>query len=296
MARNAYTPASEAEKMEITNLRRFTPQQQVAKLLDYVEAECPPANQGEKSDLTIFQLIWQKVKALISSSSPRIMTILWPEKPAWRFGYAVVALFVIAGGTFLGVQFYRTGYRIYKAKQILLDQYKVFIAETARLSGGYASTGSSVLLGPSDTSTVEPSYLETARTRLESAFASGSQSVKGKQLLAQIFIIERNYAKADSVLRQIDAEVRKSPAILNDLGVLCFAQRDWAVAVEYFAAAVAADPGFPEARYNLALAKAKMGATAEAISILNDFLNVETNSRWKDAARDFLERLKQKEL
>ncbi|MCI0614876.1 zf-HC2 domain-containing protein [bacterium] len=39
LARNAYTPASEAEKLEIMSLRKLTPQQQVARILDYVEGE-----------------------------------------------------------------------------------------------------------------------------------------------------------------------------------------------------------------------------------------------------------------
>jgi len=80
LARNAYAPASEAEKLEIARLPKLSPQEQVAKILDYVEAECPPAGpslaeKAEEAHSAETALrpkidIWEKLGRFFESRKP----------------------------------------------------------------------------------------------------------------------------------------------------------------------------------------------------------------------------------
>jgi tetratricopeptide (TPR) repeat protein len=100
------------------------------------------------------------------------------------------------------------------------------------------------------------------------------------------------FSQADSVLRQIPAASLQQASLLNDQGVVHFAMNDLAAAARDFEAAINADPKLVEARYNLALTKAKMGLAAEALAVFNEYLALETRPQWRDIASDILEELR----
>ncbi|MCI0690849.1 zf-HC2 domain-containing protein [candidate division KSB1 bacterium] len=91
LARNAHTPTSEAEKLEITRLRQWTPAQQVDKILGYVEAECPPTSpalaegvQEAHGDETVLRPkidFWEKLGQFFES---------WKPLPRYAFALALV--------------------------------------------------------------------------------------------------------------------------------------------------------------------------------------------------------------
>ena len=130
----------------------------------------------------------------------------------------------------------------------------------------------------------EQDYLQQSRARLERALAHGEQSSKARQLLAQIFIIQKEYTSADSILRTLEPDAKNSPTLLNDLGVYYFQQQDWANAEKYFSEAIKVDSRFPEARFNLALVKMQMNEKDEANAILSEYLKIEKDKNWKNAA------------
>lgn len=80
MVRNAHAPASEVEKLEIARLPKLSPQEQVAKILDYVEAECPPASpnlaegvqeaRGDQAALHSKIDFWEKLGRFFESRKP----------------------------------------------------------------------------------------------------------------------------------------------------------------------------------------------------------------------------------
>jgi tetratricopeptide (TPR) repeat protein len=126
---------------------------------------------------------------------------------------------------------------------------------------------------------------------LQAVIASEKKPVEARQLLAQTFILQGALAQADSVLRQIPPASLQQASLLNDQGVLHFAMNDFTAAARDFEAAINADPKFVEARYNLALTKAKMGLAAEALALFNEYINLETRPEWRDVASDILEEL-----
>lgn len=151
-----------------------------------------------------------------------------------------------------------------------------------RLSGNYAPTVLGRRMGP--TVKKQP-YLAESLELTESAITHGYEGNLGKQLLAQIYILNQEYDEADSILQQLRQAPQALATTLNDLGVMYFNKKDWARAAQSFAAAIDANPQINEARYNLALARIEMGETTGVVAILDDYIKLETVDGWKDAAR-----------
>jgi len=200
--------------------------------------------------------------------------------PAYWRPLAIAATLVIAlSAGWKGFNYYQTGYQVAQAGDLLQERYVVFYKD-ARLSGGYRSSPIGVLLGNEE----EKGYLKQSRARLGKALSHGEQSLTAQELLAQTFIIAKDYVRADSVLRTLAPSAQSSPKLLNDLGVYYFQQQDWANAEKYLSEAIRVDPQFPEAKYNLALVRMKTGSLEEARKLLQDYLAVESDANWRRAA------------
>jgi tetratricopeptide (TPR) repeat protein len=208
-----------------------------------------------------------------------------------KLGFAMAAV-VLIFGAYAGVRYYQTSYKISQAASLLKDHYRVFFENTPRLSGDYGSTG---ILALMDADEPESTYLERALRLIEQAVQSGATAPQAKQLSAQIFYIEKEYSRTDSVLRSLSVEERKAAPVLNDLGVLSFAKADWQTANSYFEAAIEADPNFKEAYYNAALAQTKLGNKNDARAKLQIFMELETDEGWINAARQFMKNLSEGE-
>ena len=167
-----------------------------------------------------------------------------------------------------------------QARSLLTSHHQIFI-EDARLSGGYASTGISMLMTPPETS---PPYLEKARRYLLQAIGQDPESESANLLLAQTFLIENRFQAADSVFQLILDGHPSRPVILNDLGVFYAKQNAWEKAASHFLAALGADHRLLEARYNLALMHIQWGSLAKADSLLETYIRLETDEAWRNAA------------
>ena len=203
--------------------------------------------------------------------------------------YALELLIAVGGGGFGGYRYYVTTHRINQAHELLVENHRLYMADTPRLSGGYASTGIGMLMDED----APPSFLSQAFDLTEQAIENGSKSVQAKQLQAQIFIIQKEYNKADSVFNLIADRDRHLAAVLNDLGVLKYKKEEWQEAIEYFEATIQVNSDFKEAYYNLALAQNKLGKKQEAISTLDEYLKFKNDVGWKNAALNFLQKLRE---
>jgi hypothetical protein len=288
LARNAHTPASEAEKVELASLPKLSPQEQVVKILGYVESECQPEvstlNGSARKALddssmlsmekSFWQDLWQRVV------SPRLLP---------RYAFAAAALLILVAGTFVGIRYYQNTYPLAQVERDLRSHYQAYVnlqnyAESMpRLSGGYAHQPFMLMSKDS------VSYLEQSRRRLQAVLAKEAKSVRAQHLLAKILVMQGAYAQADSVLQQIPATALQDASLLNDQGVLHLLASNLPAAAQDFAAAIKADPRLAEAKYNLALTKAKMGATAEATALLHEYLQLETDSGWREATKSILQ-------
>jgi len=287
---------TEAELLEFEKAVPLHPEAQLAKIRRYLAAHgsAPEVDRGAD---TSTQSVVGRANEFLGGLLGRLKGFVFPVlQPGFaRVVYAVLALFVVTGGSYWGVFFYRTSYRVIRAERLMKENYTVYIAEDPRLSGDYAPSGVGERMSGARPSEKDRPYLTQAMTLTEKAIANGYESSKAKQLLAQIYIIQGQYAQADTILQQLAQESPPAASVFNDLGVLNCGKKNWETAARYFETAIQADPKINEARYNLALAKAEMGATAEAIAILNEYINLETIEGWKSAALRYKSKLQQGE-
>lgn len=277
------TPVTEAERIEIARSRKISPEEQVEKILKIFDDERQPASverpvmtpPAPHQVLQIFFAIWRQHRR-----------------------YAFALMFLLGLGSFAGVPFYRNyqnASSLARVERELRQNYQVYVnvddfAESApRLSGSYAHQPIFAMAGEE-----EPAYIADSRQRLKEVLARDAESVKAQHLLAQTFIMRGAFAPADSVLRRIPPASLREASLLNDQGVLYWASNNPAAAATAFADALKADPKLLAAQYNLALIKARMGATAEAIKILEEYVRVETDAGWQRAADAVLEKLREK--
>ncbi len=285
---------NEAEWVEFEKTVKPSPEKQIAGIMSRVNELFPPSSRRVREG-TEEPIVNKSATSPTRNMWKRLW--LWFEAPklAPRYALALATLVVVIAGAYWGIRFYKTTYRIAQAERLLRENYKVYMADTPRLAGGYESKGIGILMADSESVAVESSYLNQVSTLVKAAIASGAESVNAKQLLAQVLIIKKSYAQADSLLEQLRPEAMNSAAGLNDLGVLRFEEGRWENAAQYFESAIAIDSQFVEAWYNLALVKARIGATTEAIAVLNEYLKLETDAGWRSAAlatRDNLEKSK----
>ncbi len=228
----------------------------------------------------IFKPRWGKI----------IDIIKFPKKMIPKFAYSTIAILIITFAGNFGIRYYNTTYQLLHVENLLENNYRIYMSDSPRLSGAYGSTGISQLM---DGDEAEVSYISEALNLTRKVVSFNSESPKALQLQAHIFFIQQKYLQADSVLQLIVYEGNNTASILNDLGVLKFAQRDIKKSIHYFESTIKIDPNFKEAYYNLAIAKSKTGDTEEAIKLINQFLNIENDEGWKNAALNLLDELQQ---
>jgi tetratricopeptide (TPR) repeat protein len=258
-----------SKKDEVQKLLKFSRRAQVEKILKYYDEQNPIGSKKGFYSRIVTKL--EKIREKYFGISFR------------RAAIAVASTGILIFGGSRAFLYYNTSHQIVNAKHIMHGHYRTHFA-SPRLSGGYAPARiGSVLSGDEQQST----YLENAKTKLNRAFAHGSTSLEAYQLMLQIFILEEDYERVDSLLAMLKNHSNKV-AILNDIGVYYYRKGYLARATEKFQSALAADSSLLETYYNLALVKLELNAPEEALSLLKDYLRREASPQWKDAARDLI--------
>ncbi len=204
---------------------------------------------------------------------------------------AAAVLAIIIMGGFWGVRFFNTTYKVILAEKHIKENYRIYMAESPRISGGYLSTVTYKLMAEDDQ---ELFYLDKAFQLSNEALNSGGDSNRINTLRFKIFIINEQYSKADSIFKILNEDELGSAEILNDMGVLQFSQENIERAGHYFQSAISLDSEFKEAYYNLAIVQNKLGQKKEAISSLNLFLELEKDEGWINAAKRYLNQINKK--
>lgn len=228
-----------------------------------------------------------KLSKTIHRLTENIKKLLSPQARFMPKAPAVVSIaFIVFIAGYFGLHYYQTSYKLSLAQNILQKNYRVFIDKEPRLSGGYESTGIEQLM---DGEEKDKAYLAQAAALCREALGRAPQSFSGNEILAQIFYMEGNYAAADSVLQRIAPQEKQKPAaLLNDLGVLRFKQKDMKSAAALFKNALAQDSTFNEAVYNLSLVYLESDSLAKARELLERYMSMETDIQWKNAAGKLL--------
>jgi tetratricopeptide (TPR) repeat protein len=280
LLKNSLAPATELEKQAIRQLTSLTPERQVSRLLSYVQADAKI--QPREVPAVGF---WERLKLLFHF--PETFAGGW-QSPAM----AALALLLLSIGAYQGIRSYNRSWQLSEAEEILRQNYRIYMKDTARLSGGYRSSGVAALMS-GEQAEREPagSYSEKVLVLAQNAATHGANPDKIRQIEAQVYFIQKDYAKAESIYRQLEATESRSAPLLNDEGVLRFSQQDWEKAQSHFEVCLKTDPNFREAWYNLALVKEKKGDSQGALTALDRYLKLETDEGWRNAALEFKKRL-----
>ena len=275
---NSLTPATESEQAEIARMRMITPEEQVVKILEY---------SGYPSVKEPIEGKRIKIAAIIKEKFKKFFEKWIYTRYTWRPAIAFAVLFIFIVGIRSGVRYYNTGYQISRAEKILSEFYKVPNGD-ARLTGGFAPSSLGELMAPNEE---KPAYVDEVKSKVNIALKKSSNSLTARQLLAKVYIIEKQISKADSIFLQIETESVTSALLLNDIGVLYFHKKNWKQAADYFQSAIEIDTNLPEAYYNLALAKNNLNQFDDALSNLDQFLKIEDDENWRRFALQLIDEI-----
>lgn len=273
-------PVTQAEKAEAAQSIRMSADQQVARILTYHKALNPP-RKGKPGREGVWQGIFERLTKIVSDLMTGVLAAPAPVR------VAVIAALVLLLLVPPGLDFYKSDFQVWRVQGTLVKHYRGHI-ESARLSGGYGSSGISTILGPE-----ESDYISAAQERLLNALQHDPELQQARMLLAQTFIMQQNFTAAESLFQTLQNAALKSSIFLNDLGVLYSREGRWEKAADSFAAALAADSTHLEALYNLALAQANLDRPQEAVVLLKQYLAREKNQEWRDAAQRLRRKIEQ---
>ena len=282
LVRDVFSPATPDEKKALLNIKDLSQKEQVSRILTYQKQ-----THSYRRKIRILDPIW-----IFKNAIKNLRATFVINHPRYRPIRIMITMLLLCLTIYSGMRYFRIGYPIHQAQRLLKNNYQIYI-ENTRLSGGYRSTGISMLMSSEDKSS---SYLERSKGYLIKAIQRGASSQTANHLLAQIYIIEKKFDKADSLLNNIlnDSYSYHTASVYNDLGVLSARQKHLRKAADQFQSAIAIDNHFHEAYYNLALMKIELESTDEAISLLTAYIDFETNTSWKDAAEHLLDEVKRK--
>jgi len=286
LARSVHAPAAEAERVELARLPKLTPDEQMAKILTYLEAEHGVAGKEEAGIFPLMRNALENVATFIGNifSQP---SRVW--KPAVALA-SVMILFVLIGRP------------IYNARQsnALTDgalsrfvaNYQIDSRDVPRPKGDFAY---SVLGGRTRSPGENPlSRFETVKNDFQKALHLNAQNAAAHQYLGTYYLlIERDLRQAEEQYRRALAQDSVNAGIINDLGVLAFYQGAYDEAAERFVRALKYNPGLLEAQYNLTIIYQLQGKRKEAIEELAKYLQQDSTLIWADVAKNRLRLLRQ---
>jgi hypothetical protein len=256
---------------ELENVTIKSADEMLAQILDI---PCDNKRRADKPGKLL--LVWNKIKNIS----------LFEQKYYPRYAFAALLLIIITAGSYFGISYYNTTYQMDLASNLLKENYRIYMSDTPRLSGGYGSTGISTILSAEEDS---ESYLERAAEYSARAMRNDPGSDRARRIRAQICIINNHYTKADSILNSIE---QKTAGLLNDMGVINFLKEDLPGAERYFKLSIQKDNTFKEAYYNLAITRLKSGDNNTAEQYLREYLTLEDDEGWRNAALNLLEQCK----
>jgi tetratricopeptide (TPR) repeat protein len=163
----------------------------------------------------------------------------------------------------------------------------------ARISGGFDYSRSAGTTRGGDNNDND-FYLTRAENKVKAAADQESKGTENRIVLGRVYLARgtpEGAAQALTIYNQLGNLATENPEVLNDIGVAHLQQRDYAEATEYFKRALAKNPSYSEALFNLALAEEFDNRTEDARRDWQKFIDQSLDDRWKAEARNRLNSL-----
>lgn len=197
---------------------------------------------------------------------------------------AVLVLFIIGATQFAYLQ---STILANRGMANLTENYFIDSRSVPRPSGGFEYSELTRTRGPID----HPELPQVRSTLQKSLYR---KNARASQYLATYYlVIEHNLDQASQYYHQALARDSANAKILNDLGSLAWHEQNLSLALDNFQRALAIEPDFYEARYNLALVLEQLGHFQKARVAWQNYLLLDHDSDWARIAQDHLNRLKQ---
>jgi len=283
LARSAYTPATEAEKIELASLPKLPPQEQVEKILDYIETECGP-NTPEADFFAFLQKMWEKVKIFT-------VKMISPPNQLWKPAVALASIIVL----YVGIV--RPIYNSNQSNSLADSGLSFLVAnyylpkDVPRPQGGFkydvfdfgqTRSGERRIRGE------DLRRYELAKKDLQKALAFNNKNAAAHHYLGTYYLlVEMNFDRAREQYRLVLAQDSTNASILNDLGVLAWHEGALDEAAKKFSLALKYVPDFLEAQYNMATLYQEQGKVGEAMTEWKKYLALDQDSDWAKIARSY---------
>jgi len=273
------TPVTDTEKIEIAQSRQITPEEQVRKILDLVEADRAAVERNQIDDIPAVEPVWGKFAERIANIRRRFDSI-WKPAIAWP---AIILLLIIGGRPqYLA---WRSQVFVDRGLTALTERLTINSREQPRPTGGfkYEEFGAT-------RSEENKSIYESAQANFETALQLKNQNAAAHHCLGTYYLlVEKDFAQAQAEYVLAWSQDSTNASLRNDLGVVAFYQGDYAEAMEQFSRALEQDSHLIEARYNLATLYQNQDRREEARREWEKYLKLDPDSKWSEVARNRLE-------
>ncbi|MDZ7265163.1 MAG: zf-HC2 domain-containing protein [candidate division KSB1 bacterium] len=280
LIRNSQTPITNAERMELAEIRTISPEEQVNLVLAALGDE---AGKELRQPVTVRQkltIFWERCKRLLMAETPSVRR--------WRFSLslaaAAVLLLLIGWPQFRN---WRSNLLVQQAISEFVAAYSYVDQDQPRSIGGFEYS----LIGATRAPSSDQS-LKDIRATLEKALARHPQNAAALQSLGTYcLLVENNLKDAAHYYQLAYAQDSTNALILCDLGVLAFRQQNYALALERFQTALKYQPRLIEAQFNLALTYEKLGDKPRARLEWQKYRHLDPWRSWADIAEQHIEQL-----
>jgi tetratricopeptide (TPR) repeat protein len=276
---NARMPISAAEKEEIAQALTLTPQEQVSKILAYVEAERRVSNTTEAG-----------FGAFIRENFAKLIDKIVPPPQIWKPAVVLASIIVV-------ILVGRSTFNSMQSRALTNNGLSYLVADTyitqdaPRPNGGfkYEAVEFSALRGEDSSRAEDLSRYERAKVDLQKALRFDKQNSAAQQYLGTYYLlVEKDFDKAREQYQLVFAQDSTNIKALNDLGVLAWHENHYDEAANKFSLALKYEPRFFEAQYNLALVYQKQGKAEKAREEWKKYLALDQASDWANVARSYL--------
>lgn len=278
------------EEREIEQKIKMTPQEQVGKILTYVEDGCTFTVTTNNGASEIDEELEKKIRTII------LIFVAFARK--WRFVISLACIVLIAA--FWGRHQYMKWKSNDLTKETLLsftNEHKINHRDIARPAGGFKYNE---LSGPDRS----PEFISSLDYKskfkdifqdLNQALTLNEKNLLAHQILGTYFLfIEKEFDRAEDQYLFVFSQDSTNFSIINDLGVLYLNRGDYDKAGEMFSLALKYNPQYLEAQYNLSLFNRQQKDTLREVIELKKYLNLDSTSNWAIIAEDRIEELQRK--